>query len=103
VQFTKVPFKLPPIGLIDNLDVSGKEFSPEILEKVNTVWLIINCDIWLIVERILVYLPSLSPSLAKKLHSRNPPCDVHTKLSCSPWHIDAIPEGDNATWPVSIK
>ena len=44
VQFTTVPFRSSLTGLIDNVDISGKTFSAELLEYRNVVEPILCSD-----------------------------------------------------------
>jgi hypothetical protein len=107
VQFTTVPFRSSLTGLIDNVDVTGKAFSAELLEWRNVVEPIVcsNTCRWFGPEfwRLCVCLigPVSFSGIREKLHSRNLPVVLHVRIRVSPLHTDAILGGEITAPPVT--
>ena len=84
-QFITVPFRPLLTGLISNLDITGKLFSADVLERLNTVELTTNCDIASLAEpvgmivRVNSVLTVSFPHITLNLHLRNCPVVVHIK------------------------
>ena len=94
-QTTTVPFTTLVAGLINNLDISGRLFGGEILEKVNEVLLTVIVCTGIDCSNELRGCSKVISSGGIKVinHSRPLPGTVHVNSSSSPLHTGATSGG----------
>ena len=85
-QFTSIPFGSALTGLISSLDINGREFSAEILEKVKLEFASINGGTSAELDKAVkireYVIAVVSPvGIREKLHSRRVPVVVHINSS----------------------